>query len=74
MIFAYAGEPDRGSEPGAGWGIVRALAELVECVGLNGPEHTGGIQRWLKQHVPPAKFIEIPEVRGAALAKHHRTT
>ena len=28
LVFAYACEPGRGSEPGAGWGLVRALHAL----------------------------------------------
>jgi glycosyltransferase involved in cell wall biosynthesis len=32
LAFAYACEPDKGSEPGAGWGLARMIArELGEC-------------------------------------------
>ena len=46
LVFAYACEPGRGSEPGAGWGIVRALAQVAHCTVLVGPEHGPGIDRW----------------------------
>lgn len=50
LIFAFACEPGRGSEPGAGWGVVRAVAEFAECVVLVGPEHRDGIARWRAEH------------------------
>jgi allantoicase len=32
LTFAYACEPGKGSEPGAGWGLARMIArELGEC-------------------------------------------
>ena len=75
LVFAYAGAPDTGSEPGAGWGVIRSIAEFADCVVLSGPEHTPGIQRWIKTHADPAlTFVEVSEPRGSWLAKYHRTT
>ncbi len=45
-MFAYACEPGHGSEPGAGWGLVRAVSRFADCVVLVGPEHIAGIRRW----------------------------
>ena len=73
LVFAYAGEPGRGSEPGAGWGAIRTVAGFADCVVLVGPEHTRAIQRWITAHADPATtFLEVPEARGSSLAKWHR--
>jgi hypothetical protein len=75
LVFAYACEPDRGSEPGAGWGLVRSVSEFADCVVLVGPEHGPGLrsQRITRTASPP-QFIEVPEPIGAASAKMHRVT
>lgn len=75
LVFAYACEPDCGSEPGAGWGLVRSVSEFADCVVLVGPEHGPGIGRWAP--APDGsflQFVEIPEPIGAASAKRHRVT
>lgn len=75
LVFAYAGAPDTGSEPGAGWGVIRTVAEFADCVVLTGPEHTPGIHRWIETHSDPAlTFVEVAEPPGSWLAKHHRIT
>jgi hypothetical protein len=75
LVFAYACEPERGSEPGAGWGLVRSVAKFADCVVLVGPEHGPGLRRREEQAANPAlRFIEIPEPMGAASAKLHRVT
>ena len=43
LVFAYACEPGRGSEPGAGWGLVHAASSFANCTILIGPEHTAAI-------------------------------
>jgi glycosyltransferase involved in cell wall biosynthesis len=75
LVFAYACEPDRGSEPGAGWGLVRAISEFADCVVLVGPEHGPGLRRHQELHeVRGVTFIVVPEPVGAASAKRHRIT
>lgn len=75
LVFAYACEPGRGSEPGAGWGLVRSLATFADCVVLVGPEHGPGLVRPEVQPDGSAlRFVEIPEPMGAASAKLHRVT
>jgi glycosyltransferase involved in cell wall biosynthesis len=75
LVFAYACEPGRGSEPGAGWGIVRALATFADCTVLAGPEHTPRIAQ-LKASEADGRlaFVEVSEPGWGRLAKHHRTT
>lgn len=75
LVFAYACEPGRGSEPGAGWGVVRALSEFADCTVLVGPEHLPGIRRWAEAKVRRTnglRFVEVPEPRSGPLAKWHR--
>jgi len=50
LVFAYACDPVHGSEPAAGWGIVRALSAIVNCVVLVGPEHEPALNRWRSEH------------------------
>ncbi|MEJ7810668.1 MAG: hypothetical protein WKG32_09700, partial [Gemmatimonadaceae bacterium] len=66
LIVAYACEPGRGSEPGAGWGVVRAVSEFADCTVLVGPEHAAGIRRWEStQHTSSRTrsltFVTVPE-------------
>jgi len=75
LVIAYACEPGRGSEPGAGWGIVRALLDIAECTVLVGPEHVAGLARWLSDS-PQANLsiVEVPEPWWGPYAKSHRLT
>jgi glycosyltransferase involved in cell wall biosynthesis len=64
LVFAFACEPGRGSEPGAGWGTVRALSTFADCVVLVGPEHAAGISRWQASGGRPGlTFVVVPEAR-----------
>jgi glycosyltransferase involved in cell wall biosynthesis len=75
LVFAYACEPGRGSEPGAGWGVVRALAPIAHCTVLVGPEHVAGLTRWASATGDPnVAFVEVGEPRWGRFAKHHRAT
>ncbi len=75
LVFAYACEPERGSEPGAGWGLVRAVSRFADCVVLVGPEHGPGLRRReVTLGESASHFVEIPEPIGAASAKLHRVT
>jgi hypothetical protein len=68
IVFAYACEPGRGSEPGAGWGLVRAVSEFADCVVLTAAEHLPGIRRW-EAEAPGSSmsFVEVPEPAGRPL-------
>lgn len=75
LVFAYACEPEAGSEPGAGWALVRAIADFADCVALVGPEHAESLRRWQAEHRDPRlSFVEVPEPGWARLAKRHRAT
>lgn len=75
LVFAYACEPGRGSEPGAGWGLVRALATFADCTVLLGPEHVPAIRRWeAEQRDAGLEFVEVPEPWWAHREPRHRLT
>jgi glycosyltransferase involved in cell wall biosynthesis len=77
IVFAYAAEPGRGSEPGAGWGLLQAMRDFAHCTVLVGPEHTEGLRRWQQEQISAdvnLDFIEVAEPTGASLAKKHRVT
>ena len=75
LVFAYACEPGRGSEPGAGWGLVRALHGFADCVVLVGPEHMPAIRQWEQQHAECGlSFVEVPECGWTASEPRHRFT
>lgn len=62
LVFAYAVEPGRGSEPGAGWGVVRALSTVAECVVLVGPTHAVALaERERAQPASGTAFVVVPE-------------
>jgi glycosyltransferase involved in cell wall biosynthesis len=62
LVFAYACEPYRGSEPGAGWGLVMALREFADCRVLVPPVHIGPIRRWRETASGPLfDFVEVDE-------------
>ena len=73
LVVAYACEPGRGSEPGAGWGLVQAVRSFAECTVLVAPEHTAGIRRHeANQPDPGLSFVEVAEPRWKRFAKWHR--
>jgi glycosyltransferase involved in cell wall biosynthesis len=75
LVFAYACEPDRGSEPGAGWGLVRSLATFADCTVLVGPEHVPAIRRWELTHADGAlEFVEVRERWWTPPSRRHRLT
>lgn len=73
LTYAYACEPGRGSEPGAGWGLVRAVAEFADVTVLAGDEHAAGLARWQREHGEPHIAIHVvPEPWWGTWARDHR--
>lgn len=69
-MIAYACEPWRGSEAGAGWGLVMALRRFADCSVLVPPVHIGRIREWQADDRGPAvDFVEVPEGRIAPTLK-----
>lgn len=64
LVFAYACEPDKGSEPGAGWAWVRALAHLGEITVITRENNRQAIERGLES-VPKRdrlafEYVDLP--------------
>ena len=59
LMSAYSCEPGRGSEPGVGWNIVRAVAQHHEVWVLTRPDESGDIiKAELDRHpVPNLHFV-----------------
>lgn len=73
LTFAYACEPDKGSEPGGVWGLVKSAMDFADCVVLVGPEHVDGLRRWQEFNDNKGTiFLEVSEPRWAKYAKWHR--
>ncbi len=73
LVIAYACEPGRGSEPGAGWGVVSALGGFADGVVLVGPEHAPALEGWTAAHPTSGlTFVTVPERRWPAVAGRGR--
>lgn len=74
IVFAFACEPGRGSEPGAGWGVVRALSDVADCTVLVGKEHERAIREWEKQNPrgDALRFVVLPDGDDSARARRGR--
>lgn len=65
IAFAYDIEPDRGSEPGAGWASVRILAGFADVTVVTrraAPAPDGSFESWTKR-IPEAGWIHFVRVR-----------
>jgi glycosyltransferase involved in cell wall biosynthesis len=65
LAFAYDIEPDRGSEPGAGWGSVRILAGFADVTVITRrlpPGADGSFDPWTER-IPEAGFIHFVPIR-----------
>ncbi|MGI9647825.1 MAG: glycosyltransferase [Acidimicrobiia bacterium] len=74
LVFAYACEPGRGSEPGVGWSLVQSVARFANPVVLVGPEHIDAIRQWeLDNPDSPIEFQLVPEPGWARWLPHEPT-
>jgi glycosyltransferase involved in cell wall biosynthesis len=61
-VWAYTCNPERGSDRGATWAYVRALARDADLTVFHSPEDAPGLRRWSQQHpAAPIDFVEVPE-------------
>ena len=73
LVVSYLCEPGRGSERGAGWGMVRALGTHGRCTVVTEPESAGAIRRWNAANSAKAvTVLEIQEPRLSSLLKRTR--
>ena len=68
LVVAYSCAPGRGSEPGAGWGLVHALAEFADVVALVGSEGMAAIRK----HEDETAGLEFVEVADTPLGRRLR--
>ena len=74
LVFAYACEPGRGSEPGVGWSLVESVARFADPTVLVGPEHVPAITAWHDEHPDsPISFEFVDEPRWARWLPHEPT-
>jgi glycosyltransferase involved in cell wall biosynthesis len=50
LVIAYACAPGRGSEPGAGWGISRTLADCGPVTAIVADEFLPALEAWREEH------------------------
>ena len=73
LVIAYACRPDMGSEPGAGWGMVMAINEVVQPIVLISPGDKDVIDEWLETAEGPVpEFIVIDEPWWARFVQSNR--
>lgn len=66
LVFAFACDPYAGSEPGAGWGVVRACAEVADLLVLVSPWDMRALEKWQQNHSDEhISFFEVPFPRFA---------
>jgi glycosyltransferase involved in cell wall biosynthesis len=64
LVFAFACDPYAGSEPGAGWGVVRTCAEVADLLVLVPPGDMRAIEKWQQNHNDERiSFVEVPYPR-----------
>lgn len=66
LVVGYLCEPHRGSEAGAGWGVLRAAERFGVCTVVTGPQSGAALVRWQRGH--PESTFEIEVVREPLLA------
>ncbi|MBT8247055.1 MAG: glycosyltransferase [Acidimicrobiia bacterium] len=74
LIFAYACEPLRGSEPGVGWSLVQSVARFADPVVLVGPEHMAAIRGWQASNPDSSLEFELVEEPKWARRLPHEPT
>jgi hypothetical protein len=73
LVIAYLCEPGRGSERGAGWGVLGALRSFGDCTLITGPESGAVVGAWQRKN-PDAGFETetVAEPRAASILKRFR--
>jgi glycosyltransferase involved in cell wall biosynthesis len=73
LVIAYACSPKRGSEYGAGWGVVTALHEIADLTVLTGDRYIDEIWEWERDHVDETlEFVEVPDAQIGKFMRWHR--
>lgn len=71
--FFYDCRPGAGSEPGAGWVVLRSALRSTSCIALVPPRHGPALRAWAADHPEvPLRVEEVPEVRWYPMVQFHR--
>ena len=75
LVFAFSAEPNLGSEPGGGWGMILALSRVADLTVLVKSQHMPAIRAWEQCHSHTGlRFVEIGHPVPRVLHKLHRIT
>ncbi len=74
LLSAYACEPGRGSEPGVGWNMAKALARRHEVWVLTSATHRAAIETELREHPDANLHVVYLDPLGQALDWSRKTT
>jgi len=73
LVFAYSCEPGKGSEPGAGWGMLMAIDAIAQPVVLMRPDSMPAVHAWAESSPGPhPEFIVVDEPRWASRLRKNR--
>lgn len=73
LVFAYSCEPGKGSEPGAGWGMLMAIRQIADPIVLMRPDSMQAVQKWLETDPDRhPEFVVVDEPAWASRARRNR--
>jgi glycosyltransferase involved in cell wall biosynthesis len=73
LMVAYSCEPGKGSEPGAGWGMLMAVRQIAHPIVLMRPDSMPAVREWMETDPGPhPEFIVVPESRWVTRARQNR--
>jgi len=73
LVIAYACEPGKGSEPGAGWGMLMAIRSIAQPVVLTRADNMTAIRTWVASEPGfEPEFIVVDEPKWAPRARKNR--
>src|SRR6185436_8716814 len=76
LVIGYECSPDRGSESGAGFSVLRALTSAARCTVLVGTADAEALERWSREN-PDIELTVVPvheSMLGNALYRLHHYT
>jgi len=73
LVFAYSCEPGKGSEPGAGWGMLMAIRQIAVPIVLMRPDSMPAVETWLETDPGPhPEFVVVEEPRWVSRVRRNR--
>jgi glycosyltransferase involved in cell wall biosynthesis len=73
VVIAYVCSPTMGTEPGAGWGLIIALATFADVTVITGSRYIDEIHAWSDRHPDtPIEFVEVSDRVVGPWTRWHR--